>query len=115
MIRPTHPVRIEPDGLEFCVKDGQTVFRAAREKGIEWPTRCGGAKSCTLCTMIVIEGVDNLSRPDDEETFLVAPIARRSEIEPDRVRMACAARVRGPLVVRPRYGLGERPDDETEQ
>jgi uncharacterized 2Fe-2S/4Fe-4S cluster protein (DUF4445 family) len=112
LIRPTHRVTIHPDGLELDVKDGQTIFRVANEVGLGWATRCGGAKSCTLCTMVVLEGHENLSRPDDEERFLVAPIARRLDIEPARLRMACAARVRGPVVVEPRYPLGSHPEDD---
>ena len=106
MIRPSHHVRIHPAGIELDVKDGQTIFRVANEAGLQWPTRCGGAHTCTLCTMIVLEGHEHLSKPDRDETFLVAPIARRLEIEPARLRMACAARVRGAVVVEPRYELG---------
>ena len=106
MIRPTHRVRVHPHDLELDVKDGQTIFRVAGELGLQWPTRCGGLKSCTLCTVIVLEGAQNLSKPDEEESFLIAPIARRLAVEPTRLRMACAARVRGPVVVEPRYPLG---------
>lgn len=91
------------------------MFRAAGDRAIAWPTRCGGAQSCTLCTMVVIEGTDNLSRPGEKEAFLVAPIARRMQADALRVRMACAAKVRGPLVVEPRYALGvasEQPAGE---
>ena len=110
MLRPVHRVRIEPDGIELDVKDGETVFKAANARQLGWPTRCGGAKSCTLCTMVVLEGVENLSKPGEEETFLVAPIARRAEVEAIRIRMACAARVRGTAVVSPRYRIGQPVD-----
>jgi ferredoxin len=99
-------VRIEPDGIDLEVKEGQTVFRVANELGLGWPTRCGGAQSCTMCSMVVIDGIDNLSRPDEDERFLVGPIARISDVEPSRIRLACAARVRGPVTVRPRHPLG---------
>jgi ferredoxin, 2Fe-2S len=106
LIRPTHKVRVEPPGIELEIKDGQTIFRVANETGIGWPTRCGGAKSCTMCTMIVLEGEDNLSKPDDDESLRVRPLARIAGIDPIRLRMACAARVRGPAVVQPRYRVG---------
>jgi ferredoxin, 2Fe-2S len=105
-------VRIEPDGIDLEVKEGQTVFRVANERGLGWPTRCGGAQSCTMCSMVVIDGVDNLSRPDQDECFRVGPIARISGVDPNRVRLACAARVRGPVIVRPRYPLGHQPAAE---
>jgi 2Fe-2S ferredoxin len=107
LIRPTYTVRVEPEGLELEVKDGQTIFRVANEAGLHWPTRCGGASTCTLCTMLVIEGEDRLSKPSDDELFLCGPIARRLEIDPRQLRMACAAKVRGPLVVHHRYALGQ--------
>jgi ferredoxin, 2Fe-2S len=112
LLRPVHRVSVEPHGIELEVKDGQTVFRVANEHGLKWPTRCGGARTCTLCTMIILDGAENLSRPDAEESFLVAPIARRAGVEPARIRMACAAKVKGRLVVRPRYRFGATGEDE---
>lgn len=97
---------VEPEGLELLVKDGQTIFRVANDRGLPWPTRCGGAKSCTMCTMIVLEGADNLSAADTEEAFLTAPLARRSGVEHSHLRMACAARVKGEVRVKVRHGLG---------
>jgi len=112
LLRPVHRVTVEPHGIELEVKDGQTAFRVANERGLKWPTRCGGARTCTLCTMIILDGAENLSRPDAEESFLVAPIARRSGLEPARIRMACAAKVKGRIVVRPRYRFGETGEDQ---
>jgi ferredoxin len=114
LIRPSHKVRVVPHGIELDVKDGQTIFRVAYDCGLEWPTRCGGAKNCTLCTVIVVDGQENLSKPDEEETFRLRPLYRRLELEPAQLRMACSARVRGPVVVQPRYPFGrvaENDDD----
>lgn len=115
MLRPVHQVVVEPYGHELLVKDGQTIFRVANENGLQWPTRCGGAKSCTMCTMVVLDGADNLSKQDADEAFLTAPIARRTGIEAGRLRMACAARVRGQARVQPRHGLGPLSDDQDER
>lgn len=104
-IRPVHLVRVDPGGLILPVKDGQTIFRAAYDAGIEWPTKCGGAKQCTFCSMVVTEGAENLSVADKDEKFRTAAWIRRLGIEPARFRLACAARVRGPAVVEPRYPL----------
>jgi ferredoxin len=112
LLRPSHQVRVQPYGIELAVKDGQTIFRVANEAGLQWPTRCSGAKSCTMCTMIVTEGIDNLSKPDEEESFRTAPLVRRLQVSPMELRMACAARVRGPVVVAPRYPLGQKFDTE---
>lgn len=106
MHRASYKVKVEPHGVELDVKDGQTVFRVANEAGLAWPTRCGGASSCTLCTMIVVDGHENLSQPSDEERLLCAPLARRDGVQPEQLRMACAARVRGPVIVAPRHPLG---------
>jgi ferredoxin, 2Fe-2S len=112
VLRPVHRARIEPYAIELAVKDGQTIFRAANEAGLRWPTRCSGAHTCTMCTMIVDDGVENLSKPDEVEAFRIAPLARHLGVEPIRLRMACAARVRGPVVVSPRYQLGQTFEDE---
>ena len=103
--RPVHHVRVEPDGLVLDVRDGQTIFRAAYDAGIEWPTKCGGARQCTFCTMTVTAGAENLSAADKDELFRTAAWIRKLGIEPNRLRLACAARVRGPVVVEPRYPL----------
>jgi ferredoxin len=108
VIRRVHLVRVEPDGLTLEVKDGQTIFRAAHDAGIEWPTKCGGARQCTFCSMTVIEGAENLAAADQDEKFRTAAWIRRLGIEPSRLRLACAARVRGPAVVEPRYPLTPR-------
>jgi 2Fe-2S ferredoxin len=106
--RPVHHVRVEPDGLILQVKDGQTIFRAAYDAGIEWPTKCGGASQCTFCTMTVTDGPENLSVADKNEKFRTAAWIRKLGIDPARLRLACAARVRGPVVVEPRYPLRHR-------
>jgi ferredoxin len=110
--RPVHHVRVNPNGLVLGVKDGQTIFKAARDAGIEWPTQCGGAGQCTFCTMTVTEGAENLSAADKDELFRTAAWIRKLGIEPARLRLACAARVRGPVVVEPRYPLRSCHVDE---
>jgi 2Fe-2S ferredoxin len=108
--RLVHRVRVEPYGIELDIKDGQTIFRVATKLGLDWPTRCGGASACTLCTVDVVDGADRLSKPAEEERFLCAPLARRAEVEPELLRMACAAKVRGPVVVRLRHELPNADD-----
>lgn len=110
MIRPVHRVRVEPDGIDLDVKDGQTIFKAAHDAGLVWPTQCGGSQQCTICTVFVKEGAQNLSKADRDESFRTAALIRRFEVDPTELRMACAARVRGPVVVSARYPIRRATD-----
>lgn len=86
------PVRIEPDGGTVWVEEGATVLEAARAAGVVIPAPCGGRGICGACGVRVLEGV--LGDPDDEE---IAGLRRA----PAGVRLACRARVVGPVTIRP--------------
>jgi 2Fe-2S ferredoxin len=93
-------VRVEPAGVEIAVKPGQTLFDAAYAAGHEWPTTCWGQGSCSVCYVEVLSGDEHLSPADDEETRTLGFVARRnSDVDPDRLRLACRLEVLGDAVV----------------
>lgn len=71
---------------------GLTVLEAARLAGVSLAASCGGRGTCGGCGVRVLEGT--LGQPDDVE-FTVLPRLPKS------VRLACRARVVGPVTVEP--------------
>jgi 2Fe-2S ferredoxin len=102
-------VRVEPAGVEFEVKTGESVIQAAWRAGYQWPTTCWAQAECGVCAMEIVEGVE-----------LLDPVAR---LEADRIRslprrgggtrrLACQTRVvgAGRVTVR-KPGVRERAAD----
>lgn len=82
-------------GLAFEVPLGMPLLDAAVSHGIAVATLCGGAMHCRTCRVLVVEGEDQLSKKGLRETEVLAAVgAVHGE------RLACQARVRGPVVVR---------------
>ncbi len=90
----TTEVTIEPTGVRVRLKLGQSLLEVAEasDQQIEAGCRMG---VCGSDPISVIEGMENLSPPTaDEEATLT-----RLGLAPN-TRMACCAKVRGPLTVR---------------
>jgi len=73
----------------------QTLLDASLQAGIPHFHACGGKGKCTTCRIMVLEGEENLSRPNKKETKLRESIRMTSSI-----RLACQTKVlREPVVV----------------
>lgn len=86
------PVTFQPSGTVTRVPMGTTVLDAARKAGVIITATCGGRTTCGSCCVKVLEG--RLAPPDPEEA---AALVRAG----NAVRLACRARVVGPVTVRP--------------
>jgi 2Fe-2S ferredoxin len=93
-------VHVQPSGVDVEVGDGQSVMAAAEGQGIFWPTVCHGLAECHTCFFVVVEGTEHLEPPDRLEAVALQQFAGRSWYEGKIIRLACQARVRGPVVVR---------------
>lgn len=81
---------------EFDEEDlGLSLLEMSHKHGIPHESACGGNARCSTCRVLVLDGADNLLPRNDKECGL----ARLKGFEPD-VRLACQARVRGPVTVR---------------
>ena len=94
-------VHVEPAGADIAVQDGETVMHAAERSGYRWPTVCHGQAICTTCFFEVIAGADHLLPPEPVERHALrqSPVVQMATGE---VRLACQARVTGPVTVRKR-------------
>ncbi len=86
------PVTFAPANVTVWVPMGTTVVAAARAAGVLIAAPCGGRGVCGSCGVTVTQGT--LEPPDDQERQGLASA-------PHGVRLACRARVRGPVTVRP--------------
>lgn len=86
------PVTFEPASATVWVEPGTTLLDAARKAGVGIEATCAGRGTCGACGVRVVDGT--LSQPDPTELRVLGP-------EPGTVRLACRARVNGPVTVRP--------------
>lgn len=85
-------VEFLPSGACVWVAHGTTVLEAARKAGVAIAAGCGSRGVCFSCAVKVVAG--SLAPPDDVE----ASALKRC---PPNVRLACRARVDGPVSLRP--------------
>lgn len=109
-------VQVLPLNVAITVQPGEAVMSAAQRQGYRWPTVCGGLGTCRTCAFEVHEGAEHLSPVQSLEAEAIEALQTRSQARGHSkvVRLACQARVNGPVVVR-RSGVRRRPapDGET--
>jgi len=94
-------VRVEPAGVDIEVGDGESVMHAAERQGYRWPTVCHGQAVCTTCFFEVVQGAEHLAPrgPLERSALAQSPVTQAVAGE---VRLACQARITGPVTVRKR-------------
>src|SRR5450432_4428863 len=75
------------------VTNQQSILDASLSAGIPHFHECGGNAQCSTCRVLIIEGNDLLTPPNQKEAFL------KSQMHfPPNVRLACQTRVTGGTV-----------------
>jgi 2Fe-2S ferredoxin len=106
-----HIVRVEPSGRQFEADPGETLMGAANRCALQWPTLCHGQGTCTLCHCRILDGTDNLAPAAEREVEQLGLVMGRFPgVDTGEVRLACQAKVQGPVVVRK---AGVRPRTES--
>ena len=89
-------VRFLPKGVELDVRKGTRLIDAVREAGLPIARACGDDLVCAKCGVRIVSG--RVARE--------APVERRAKarnrVSPE-LRLACAVRVRGDLVLTAEY------------
>jgi 2Fe-2S ferredoxin len=93
-------ILVEPAGISFDARAGETVFDAAARHGFKWPTVCGGVGSCRTCIMTILEGADACSPIEAWEAEGLEEVGAAGRQPGGPVRMACQTRLSGPVRVR---------------
>ncbi len=91
-------VRFVPLNKVVEIKNGETLFKAARVNGIPLGSSCRGDCVCGWCKVEVVSGMENLSKPEECEKRLMA-----SGNYGERERVACSACVFGDVSISTGY------------
>ncbi len=83
---------VNRDNQTFDVKQGRTVLTGARDSDQPWRWYCGGEALCGTCCMLVVDG--ELEPPNDIERYFIEGWGYHESF-----RLACQARVKGPVSV----------------
>ncbi len=94
----TATVRCEPSGKEASVVLDSTLLDAIHQVGLPLGQSCDGVALCGFCRVKVVKGPQNLTPVAAEE----AKILRSLRMSPDE-RLACCARIEGPVTVTTDY------------
>jgi len=96
---------VEPLGVRTKVPKDTRLLDALSQLGIRIPSVCGGIGTCGKCVVRVLEGLENLSPPTEQERHHLKPRALR-----EGRRLACQARAKGSLrIMIPPEELGSKP------
>ena len=82
----------------FCEEKRQTVLAAIQDNSIDWMHACGAKGRCTTCSMVVIEGQNNLSDMTKNELYY-----HKQAILNENERMACQCTLMGDIVIKIPY------------
>ena len=100
-------VPIEFDGHRIEVRRGGTLLGAAMKNGVRLMHVCGARTLCATCRVVVEAGEDNLTQMSGAEKF---SLRWHLSMSP-RTRLACQARVNGPVEVESVFPLcGDLPN-----
>ena len=86
-----------PEGKSGEVPEGISLLEAAGVLGVELNQECGGVSSCSMCRVMIAEGIDTASVLSEVE------IDEREVLEREQLngnyRLACQAKVRRDVTV----------------
>lgn len=95
---PVHVTFVQADGEAVgigVVERGATLLEAADSLDVDLDHFCGGNASCGTCRIEIVDGERALSRRESMEEAVLRGAARSP-----KNRLACQARVLGPVTVR---------------
>ena len=93
MPRPSIRVAFEPLAVSCMVPEGQTIMAAAASQKIDLRSDCGGRGKCGKCGVQVSPAAHVTAAADNEARLLPEEARERG------IRLACQARITGPLSV----------------
>jgi 2Fe-2S ferredoxin len=94
----TATIRCEPSGRETSVVQDSNLMDAILQTGLTLGQACDGVALCGFCRVHVLDGLQNLTPMGSEERKILA-----AEHADDDERLACCAKVLGPVTVTADY------------
>jgi len=96
-------VSFEPNGKEYQVNSGETIFDAVDNHGHTLAHGCLSG-SCGVCKIEILKGVENLSVASHVEQNTIDALHQADQGENltgKTIRLACRAKVQGDITIRP--------------
>ena len=91
-------IRCEPSGREVRVIHETNLMDAILQSGLALGQSCDGIALCGFCRVRVLDGLENLTLAGSEEEKVLA-----AEHTDSDERLACCARIHGPVTVTADY------------
>ena len=89
------PKVIFVDGPQVTCVHGQSILEVADEAGVPISNSCGRVGSCGECVVRILDGFANITELEDKERKKL----QREKREPGPFRLACRAKIKGPVKV----------------
>lgn len=80
------------------VHAGENLMEALLKAGLPVASSCNGDGVCAKCKVMIIEGNENLSPPNETEAFL-----KEKNSLPEATRISCQVQILGPIKVDTTY------------
>jgi 2Fe-2S ferredoxin len=91
-------ITFAPENKRLEVSRGTNLMTAILKADLPIGSSCGAAGICAKCFVIVIEGMENLSKPNPIERKLL----EREKYGPN-MRISCQTKVLGPVTITTSY------------
>lgn len=97
-------VSFKDTGVQFEVQEGEVLYQAFSDRGIELPHGCLSG-SCGACHMEILSGKENLSPPGRVEQDTLNSLEQEyrktrqdGQMQDRFIRLSCRAQVKGDVV-----------------
>ena len=91
-------VTVQPDGITFEARVGETLMGAAQARGLYWPTTCGGQGVCTTCLSEVVSGAEALNEMGRSERKTLVNERGEAILNPPRKNSGSLRRISAKLL-----------------
>jgi len=102
-------ITIQPLDLTIDAGEGETIMEAAWNRGLYWPTTCGGQGICTSCACSIDSGEENLEPMGRSERKTLVSEIGEAAVARQRLRLACQTRLHGDVTLTKRGVRPARP------
>jgi len=82
--------------VEVYAREGEPILFALWDNRVSITSICGGNMSCGTCNIEIVEGMENVNPPSEDEQRLLSRIKRQGP----NVRLACQCVPTGDVAIR---------------
>jgi 2Fe-2S ferredoxin len=91
-------IKLKKSGKVIVIEKGANLMKSLTENQIPVASSCSGEGVCAKCRMQIIEGMENLTLPNETELFLREKFSLTKDL-----RISCQTQVLGDITVDTTY------------